>query len=107
MLYENDTYGPEESLLSHELYFGPAPYARARIVSPGDRFRSLVLTFYCDQARTPQQPSGSVTGQFPCLAIHLPDVKRTIAVNFSESERSDDSPVGRINVGPRSVRVVR
>ena len=107
MLYENDTYAPNESLLAHELYFGPAPYARAHIVSPGDRFRSLVLAFYCDPARTPKEPAASVTGQFPCLAIHLPDAKRTVAVNFSEREQTTDSPAGRITVGPQSVRVVR
>jgi hypothetical protein len=105
MLYENDTYGPNESLLAHELYFGPPPYARAHVVGPGERFRSLVLTFYCDPLRTPKAPAGSVTGQFPCLTIHLPDVKRTIAVNFSDGEQTTDSPAGRITVGPRSVRV--
>jgi hypothetical protein len=48
-----------------------------------------------------------VTGQLPCYAIHVPDVKRTIAINFSEREETTDSPAGRITVGPRSVRVGR
>jgi hypothetical protein len=106
MLYENDTYAPGESLLSHELYFGPPPYSRPMIVSPREQFRSLVLTFYCDPARTPKEPTGNVVGQYPCFVIQLPDVKRTIAVNFSESQQTTDSSAGRITVSPRSVRVV-
>ncbi len=66
-----------------------------------------MLAFYCDPARTPKEPAGTVTGQFPCFAIHLSDVKRTIAINFADRPHTTDSPAGRITVGPRSVRVVR
>ena len=33
MLYANDAFGPEESLLTHELYFGPPAYDRPRKAS--------------------------------------------------------------------------
>lgn len=106
LLYPSDSVGVGESLLAHELYFGPPAYERPKIVPPGGWFRRQVLVFYCDPEHTPSQPSGSVTGEYPCLAVHLPEVKRTVAVNFSETESSTESPSGRITVGPRSVRIV-
>ena len=107
MLYADDGLGVEESLLSHELYFGPAPYDRPRVVSPQEWFRKLVLVFYCDPEHTPATPAGTVTGEFPCVAVDLPDVKCVVAFNFAETEQSVDSPAGRITVGPRSVKTVR
>jgi len=95
-----------ESLVSHELYFGPPAYDRPRIVPPQGWFRKQVLVFYCDPQHTPARPSGSLTGEYPCLAVHLPHIKRTIAINFAETEQSTDSPSGRITLGPRSVKVV-
>jgi len=95
-----------ESLVSHELYFGPPAYEQPRTVPAQDWFRKQVLVFYCDPEQTPAGPSGSLSGEYPCLAVHLPRIKRTIAINFAPTEQSTDSPSGRITVGPRSVKVV-
>ncbi|NLX21788.1 MAG: hypothetical protein GXY55_08980 [Phycisphaerae bacterium] len=107
MIAGDDAFGPEESLLSHELYFGPPAYDRPRILNPQDWVQQIVLVAYCDPANTPARPTGTVSGAFPCLAVHLPDAGCTIAVNFAEDDQSVDSPAGRITVGPRSVRIVR
>lgn len=66
----------------------------------------LVLVFYCDPQQTPPRPSGLVTGRHPCLAVQLPEVHRTVAVNFADTEQTAESPAGPIAVGPRSVRVI-
>jgi len=96
----------DESLLAHELYFGPPAYDKPRAVAPQEWFRSLVLVFYCDPQQTPPPPSGTMTGRHPCFAVHLPEVNRTVAINFADTEQTTDSPSGRITVGPRSVRIV-
>ena len=106
LLYPSDSVGVGESLLAHELYFGPPAYERPKVVPPGGWFRRQVLVFYCDPQQTPSQPSGSVSGEYPCLAVDLPHVKRTVAINFSDTESATDSPSGRITVEPRSVRIV-
>jgi len=95
-----------ESLLSHELYFGPPAYEPPETVPPKKWFRNLVLAIYCKCGATPSQPTASVTGTHPCFAVDLPRAKRTLAVNFAETEQTTDSPVGRITVRPRSVRVL-
>jgi len=96
----------DESLLAHELYFGPPGYEQPRVVVPGEWFRNLVLVIYCDPERTPEPPSASVTGQYPCFAVHLRRNGRTVAINFAPTEQATDAPVGRIRVPARSVRVV-
>lgn len=105
-LYPGDTFAVEESLVSHELYFGPSAYEPPRLVQPGEWFRNLVLVIYCDPDKTPEGPSATVTGRHPCFAIHLPNAHSTIAINFADVKETTDSPVGPIVVGPRSVRVV-
>lgn len=107
MLYRDDPVGTEESLLAHELYFGPAPYARPRVVAPQEWFRDVVLAMYCDPSQTPPDEPATITGHHPCFSIHLPRLRRTLAVNFSASQQTTDSPTGPVTVGPRSVRVVR
>lgn len=107
MLYADDPFGAEESLLAHELYFGPPVYDRAHIVSPEEWFREVVLLFDCSGKKGATEPEAVVTGEFPCVAVHLPQTGRTIAVNFAETERTIDTPTGRIDVKPQSVRVVR
>jgi len=72
---------------------------------PEEWFRNLVVVIYCDPEKTPDQPSATVVGRHPCLAIHLADAHATIAINFADTEQTTDSPVGRITVGPRSVRL--
>ena len=107
LVYQGDRFGVEESLLTHELYFGQPAYRRARIVGPGEQFRRLVLIFYCDPSKAPAEPAGTVTGEYPCLAVHLPEVPCTIGINFADTERSVDSPTGRMDVEPKSIRVLR
>ena len=104
-LYPGDTFAVEESLVSHELYFGPPAYEPPRRIQPEEWFRNLVVVIYCDPEKTPDQPSATVVGRHPCLAIHLADAHATIAINFADTEQTTDSPVGRITVGPRSVRL--
>jgi hypothetical protein len=105
-LYPGDTFAVEESLLSHELYFGPPAYQPPRLVGPQEWFRNLVLVIYCDPERAPEEASAAVSGSHPCFAIHLPEVDRTVAINFADTALSTDSPAGPIEVDPRSVRVV-
>ena len=95
-----------ESLLSHELYFGPPACEQPRTVGPGSWFRNVVLVIHCDPQQAAIRPSATITGQHPCFAVHLPAAKRTIAINFADTEHATDSPAGRITVAPRSVRVV-
>jgi len=100
--YQGDPVAVEESLLGHELYFGPPAGAPPRRVSAGQWFRKLVLVSYCDPQQTPRQPAGSVTGEPPCLAIHLPDVRRTVVINFADREHA----AGPAKAGPRSVVIL-
>lgn len=106
LLYPNDPYGSEESLLSHELYFGPPAYDRLKIISPNEWFRNAILVVYCDPAATPAKPTAVVTGEHPCFAISLPEIKRTVAINFADTEQTTDSAAGKISVPARSVKVV-
>jgi hypothetical protein len=100
--YPGDSAAVEESLLGHELYFGPAVGGPLRKVSAGQWFRKLVLVSYCDPEQTPSQPSGSVTGEPPCLAVHLPGIRRTVVINFADREGS----AGPDKVAPRSVVIL-
>ena len=84
------------------MYFGLPAGEPPRKVSAGQWFRKLVLVSYCDPQQTPSQPSGSVTGEPPCLAVHLPEVRRTVVINFADREGA----VGPAKVGPRSVVIV-
>ena len=105
MLYAVDPFGAEESLLTHELYFGPPVCDRPKIVAPKEWFRNVVLMFYCDPDEPPR-PAVEVSGQPPCIAVYMPETGRTVAVNFAETEQIVDSPAGRIIIPPQSVKVV-
>ncbi len=107
MLYASDPVGAEESLLAHELYFGPPAYDRPRLVAAGEWLRSMVLIATCDAQSQPEAPAAVATGGRLCFAVHLPLAKCTVAVNFADSEQATESAVGTLVVGPRSVRVVR
>ncbi len=100
--YPGDSAAVEESLLAHELYFGPPVGALPRRVSAGEWFRKLVLVSYCDPQQTPSRPSGSVTGEKACLAVHLPEVCRTVVINFADRE----GRMGPVKVGPRNVVIL-
>lgn len=112
MLYASDSFGPEESLLSHELYFGPPGYERPTIVSPQEWFRKSVLLFHCgaDSSSADAVPPSPVVeatlmGDFPCLAVRLPMC--TVALNFAEAEQSLSLPGGEIKLGPQSAMIIR
>jgi len=77
-------------------------HSPSRKIPAGKWFRKLVLVSYCDPQQTPSQPSGSVTGEPPCLAIHLPDIGRTVVVNFADREAT----AGSAKVDPRSVVIL-
>ncbi len=104
-LDSRDHHGEEESLVAHELYFGPPAYDRPRIVSPNEWFRKQVIVFYCDPAGTPAKAVGSVEGDFPCLTVKLPDVGRVILVNFDTMERRIAMPGGAVVVPAQAVTI--
>jgi len=102
MLYPNDPMGVEESLLAHELYFGPRRDDRPRVVAPGEWFRDVVLAVYCDPRQTPREEPTKITGRHPCFSIHLPRLGRTIALNFGATEQETNS----IRVPAQSIKVL-
>lgn len=106
LLWPDDPFGSEESLLTHELYFGPPAYDRLRIVVPQEWFRDVILVSSCDPALAASGYRATVSGRHPCMAVHLPDVKRVVAFNFADTEQVVDSPAGRVKVGGRSVKVI-
>lgn len=107
MLYASDPYGAEESLLSHELYFGPPAYQRPRIISPQEWFRRNALVLYCDPATTPRESAGTLRGEYPLLAVDLPGAKCSIGINFSDSSQSIALPKDSVELEPHSVRLIR
>jgi len=107
MLYADDPFGAEESLVAHELYFGPPAYARARIVGADEEFRRQVLVFYCDPAQAPALPAGRVSGDASCVVVHLPEAGCTVAINFDEDEKTVDTPGGTVTVAGRGVKILR
>ncbi len=105
--YARDAFAVEESLLSHELYFGPPRCERRETVLPGVWFRNLILLMYCDPRQAHERPTAVVTGRPSCLVIDMPQIGSVVAINFGDSEESIQCPGGSVRVGPRSVRVVR
>ena len=103
--YPGDRFAVEESLLSHELYFGPPGCATRETVPAGTFFRNVVLVIYCDPHKTPERPAAVVSGRPPCLAIDLPDVRRTVAINFGDAPQSIDSTAGRITTEGQGVTI--
>lgn len=101
--YTNDPLAVEESLLGHELYFGPPQCERRESIAPQAWFRNMVLLIDCDPQRAPAD--GTVTGRPPCVAVVLPSLRRTVAVNFADAPQQIDSPRGPVQVAPRSVAV--
>ncbi|NUQ64811.1 MAG: hypothetical protein HUU20_20300 [Pirellulales bacterium] len=105
MIYPADRFAVEESLVSHELYFGPPVDAPPRKFGAGEWIRELVAVIECDPGTSPQKCTATVTGSHPCLGIHLPETNRTVAINFSDAEQTAESKAGPVRVGPASVRV--
>jgi hypothetical protein len=103
--YPHDRFAVDESLLSHELYFGPPGCQRRETVPAGTFFRNVVLVIYCDPHQTPERPAAVVSGRPPCLVVQLPEDGRTVAMNFADTPQSVDSAAGRITVGPQSVTI--
>lgn len=106
MLYANDRVGAHESLLAHELYFGPPAFQRPRVIAPEERFRELVLAIDCDPRHATAEPAIRVSGRHPALCIHLPD-GGILAVNLADKPSTVDAPSGGVTVGPRSVLRVK
>ena len=104
-IYPADRFAVEESLVSHELYFGESAEGPSK-VEPQQWIRNLIAVVYCDPQQTPPQPTATVTGSHPCFAVHLPGIGRTVAINFAETGQTTDSPAGRLRVEPQTVRVV-
>jgi hypothetical protein len=104
--YPHDARAVEESLLSHELYVGQPGCQRRQRVPPGTWFREMVLRIDCDSPQTSQRPQATVSGRSACWTVNLPDVQRTVVINFSDAEQRADSPRDPLTVPPRSVLVV-
>jgi hypothetical protein len=106
MIYPGDRFAVEESLESHELYFGPPVDGPPRKVEPQQWIRNLVAVISCDPRDAGPKPTATVTGSHPCFAIQLPEIGRTVAINFADTQQTTDSPAGTIHVPPLSARVV-
>jgi hypothetical protein len=106
LLYPGDPFGADESLLTHELYFGPEAYERPRIVNPQEWFRRNVFVMYCDPKRTPAGNAATVSGVWPCVTVTLPEIRRSVVVNFGEMELTATVAGGAVAVPPLSVKVV-
>lgn len=106
-VYPGDRFAVEESLIGHDLYFGPSADEPQRTVAPGEWIRNLVVAIECDSGPTSRELTATLTGSHPCFSVHLPDSGTTLAVNFAASEQATDSPAGVIQVAPMSVRVLK
>lgn len=104
-IYPGDRYGVEESLVSHELYFGPAMDGPPQSFQAGEWIRNLVAVISCDPEEAARLRGATVTGSYPCIVVHLPEMKRAVAVNFGDTEQSPESLGGAVRVEPGSVRV--
>lgn len=105
MIYAGDRVAVEESLLSHELYFGPPVTDPPKRYQPQDWIRNVVAAIDCSSPETARSSAAEVAGAHPCLAIRLPEIGRVVAVNFSATEQTIDTPAGRLAIPPHSVRV--
>lgn len=105
-LYPNDRFAVEESLLSHELYFGPPKCEVNQTVASGTLFRNVVLVMYCNPETTPETPIATVKDHGSCLVVDLPDSGRTVYVNFGDTPRSLEFQAGQIAIEPQTVRVI-
>lgn len=99
--YPSDPLAVEESLLSHELYFGPPQCERREEIAEQAWFRNMVLLIDCDPRRTPVD--GTVAGRPPCVVVTLPSIRRSVAINFADTPQQVNIVRGRIQVAPRSV----
>lgn len=104
MIYPGDRFAVEESLLSHELYFGPPVGSSPQEFEPGQWIRNLVAVIDCDSGDAPL--AATVIGSHPCFAIDLPQTGRTVAINFADTPQTIQSPHGPIQVPPESGLVV-
>lgn len=103
--YPQDRFAVEESLLSHELYFGPPCCETRERVAAQAWFRNIVLVIDCERPQTPARVAPTVRGRPPCLLVELPYARRAVAVNFGERAQEVEGRTGRIAVGPQSVTI--
>jgi len=101
--YPYDPCAVEESLLSHELYFGPPSCARSERLKPGEWFRGMILRIDCSSPTTSWACSATASGGPASWIIKLPDIRRVVLVNFADVQQSADDGRGRTRVPPRSV----
>ncbi len=102
MLYGDEPFGAAESLLTHEVY-SPGPLGCPRIGSPAS-FRARARA----RLRPGPHAEGTrrkVIGEVPGPTVQLPDVGRTIAVNFADTEQPAPGDPAGARVPPQSVRV--
>ncbi len=85
MIYPGDRFAVEESLVSHELYFGPPVDDPPCKLEAGAWFRNLVAVIDCHAENAPQRTTASVTGAFPRLTVHLPPSNRAVTIDFAEA----------------------
>jgi hypothetical protein len=103
--YASDRFAVEESLLSHELYFGSSECQTQETVAPQAFFRNVALMMYCDPDTTPKAPVAKVSGEGLSLVVDLSDVGRTVAVNFGEEPQTVTLENKAFTVEPQSIRV--
>ncbi len=104
-IYPNDRFAVEESLLSHEVYFGPPRCQAQQTVAPQTLFRDVVMVLYCDPKTTPESPTAAVKDHGSCLVVDLPDARHTVAINFGDTSLSLKSQEGLVTVQPQDVHV--
>ncbi|MHB8903185.1 MAG: hypothetical protein ACYC6Y_30860 [Thermoguttaceae bacterium] len=103
--YAADRFAVEESLLGHELYFGPPECRLPKTVPAREFFRNVVLRIDCDPATTPATASAQVHGDGLTLVAELPDAGRSVAINFGDAPSLLDTQAGPITVQPQTVKV--
>ncbi len=103
--YSTDRFAVEESLLSHELYFGPSECQTQETVAPQAFFRNVALVMYCDPGKTPKAPVAKVRGEGLSLVVELPDAGRTVAINFGDEPCTLQSQAAPMTVEPQSIRI--
>ncbi len=104
-MYAGDTFAVEESLVSHELYFGMPLDAPPRKFEPGQWIRELVVLVDCERRDAASQPTAAIIGSHPCFAVQLIDAGRTVVINFADTQQTAPLPGGPALLAPLSVHI--
>ncbi len=100
--YSTDRAAVEESLLSHELYFGQSECQAQETVAVQTFFRNVVLQMDCDPRPT---RTTTVAGEGLALVVDLPELQCSVAVNLGGSPCQLESRAGLMSVEPESIKV--